>query len=135
MGITGAADTVIVLRRERNSDEGVLHITGRDVGEQAIAISHTNGAWVYKGEALAVAMTETQEEILGVMWAEGRPLKQKEIADLSGRKNQGFTKTLTRMVKNGLVSRDNNHRYTPVETLVKDPPKFAKQETAEEKVD
>lgn len=111
MGITGAADTVMVLRRDRNDDEGVLHITGRDVGEQAIALAFDRGTWKYKGEANTVRATETQNEILEMMKSENKPLRQREIAELTGRKNGGLTKTLVRMVKDGHIVR-NGYSYT-----------------------
>lgn len=116
MGVTGAADTVIVLRRSRSDDEGILQITGRDVGEQAIALAFDNGLWTYKGLASEVQATETQAEILEVMKAEGRPLRQKELADIIGRKNQGFTKTLLRLVEKKLIVR-KGYLYSLADTL------------------
>jgi hypothetical protein len=43
VGLTGAADTVITMRRMRMSDDGVLSITGRDVEEREMGIHFDPG--------------------------------------------------------------------------------------------
>ena len=35
-GLTGVADNVFVMRRERGHNEAVLHVTGRDIDEQQL---------------------------------------------------------------------------------------------------
>jgi hypothetical protein len=127
MGITGAADTVLVLKRTRNEDEATLNITGRDIGEQAIALKFENGLWTYKGQASEVFATETQQEVMEVMRAEGRPLRQRTLAELTGRKNGGFKKTLDRMVANGQITRDQKLFYHLVGTEENKPLKFEKK--------
>lgn len=124
MGITGAADTIIVIQRTRADDEAVMNITGRDVGDQSIAFSFGKGVWKYKGDARKIHATETQEEILEILRTENRPLRQKEIADLSGRKNGGLTKTLARMLKANLVVR-KGYFFSLPEEQSKEPLKFA----------
>lgn len=50
-GLTGAADTSIVLTRERNQPDAVLHLTGRDIEEQTLALrfAPATGAWTLLG--------------------------------------------------------------------------------------
>lgn len=45
-GITGAADTVMVLRRARNSSAAALHVTGRDIEERTLALDREGPLWV-----------------------------------------------------------------------------------------
>ena len=45
-GITGAADTIAVIARERHELEAVLAVTGRDVEEAQFAITFDQGRWV-----------------------------------------------------------------------------------------
>ena len=52
-GITGAADTVLVLRRSRGSADAVLHVTGRDVEEEDYALRFMAGAWELTGDPIA----------------------------------------------------------------------------------
>jgi RecA-family ATPase len=54
-GLAGAADTVIVLSRKRQSDEGLLQVTGRDVEETEYAIKMEAGDWQLEGATLAAA--------------------------------------------------------------------------------
>lgn len=45
-GITGAADTIAVLARERHELEAILAVTGRDVEEQQYALQFDDGRWI-----------------------------------------------------------------------------------------
>ena len=132
MGITGAADTIIVLRRDRNAEEGTIEVTGRDVGEQAIAVNFDEGNWIYKGEAHVVRATAVQEEILELMKEEDKPLRLSELARLAGRKAGGFKKTLDRMEKAGLIVR-KNLLYSVAEEKSQKPKKFAKDAKGKDK--
>jgi len=44
-GLTGAADTLWFLEKQRESREGTLHITGRDVAEQALSMMKSGPLW------------------------------------------------------------------------------------------
>ena len=61
-GLAGAADTVIVLSRDRQSTDGIVQITGRDIpeGEYALAMAGM-GTWVLDGDDLAEASRRAQE--------------------------------------------------------------------------
>ncbi len=45
-GLTGAADTIVVLDRARGQDDGRLKVTGRDVEEAEYALRMVGGAWM-----------------------------------------------------------------------------------------
>jgi hypothetical protein len=45
LGFTGAADTIMVLKRERGELDGSLFITGRDVDEREVALGFKNCVW------------------------------------------------------------------------------------------
>jgi hypothetical protein len=55
-GIAGAADTIVVLNRQRNESDGLLKITGRDVAENEYAVAITDGGWTLVGDSLNAAM-------------------------------------------------------------------------------
>jgi RecA-family ATPase len=44
-GLVGAADCIISLKRKRDSSDGQLLITGRDISDSHIDISFDNGLW------------------------------------------------------------------------------------------
>ena len=50
-GIAGAADTILILERSRNSNLGKLSITGRDVEEKSYDMEVDKFSWILKGES------------------------------------------------------------------------------------
>ena len=54
-GLAGAADTIIVLSRDRNTSEGKLSITGRDVEEAEYGLISDRGCWALEGADLSEA--------------------------------------------------------------------------------
>lgn len=55
-GLAGAADTVVVLVRKRQSTEGTLKVTGRDVPEDSYALTVADGkTWQLEGASLRAA--------------------------------------------------------------------------------
>lgn len=55
LGLAGAADGVLVLRRSRGSEEAVLHMTGRDIDEKELALT-------FNQETAVWSTTGTHEE-------------------------------------------------------------------------
>jgi hypothetical protein len=56
-GLAGAADTIILLERDRQSADGILHVTGRDVNEAEYSIISDGGRWELNGTSLEDAST------------------------------------------------------------------------------
>jgi hypothetical protein len=54
-GLAGAADTTIVVNRDRLSADGLIRVTGRDVREGQYAVTFAEGAWTLAGETLDAA--------------------------------------------------------------------------------
>lgn len=60
-GFTGAADSIVVIERDRGSDDALLHVTGRDVHEAMYLIRRSHFGWeladhdLEKARAAAVA--------------------------------------------------------------------------------
>lgn len=61
-GLTGAADTTLVLRRGRGDSSAVLHVTGRDVEESEYALTYDalTGTWSLDGNALSEAASRAE---------------------------------------------------------------------------
>lgn len=61
-GLAGSADTIVVLARKRQSNEGLLKVTGRDVPEGEYALLLTDGlAWQLDGANLAAAAARARQ--------------------------------------------------------------------------
>lgn len=104
-GLSGSADTNIVIMRDRNKTEGIMYITGRDVQEQELALSYTDGIWKIMGEATHVHATKVQQDLLCLLHEVGEPMTPTQIAQETGRSVGGLSKTLRRMVNEGLIEK------------------------------
>lgn len=60
LGLAGSADYVLVLRRQRNSNDANLQITGRDAPEGEYAFTIAGGTWTLAGDGLPAAAVEAQ---------------------------------------------------------------------------
>lgn len=55
-GLAGSADTILVLKRERNKRSAILHVTSRDAAEGEYALTiEPSGSWILDGADLAEA--------------------------------------------------------------------------------
>jgi len=65
-GLAGAADTILILSRERHDKDGLVMVTGRDVPEGEYAVTFTDsGGWMLDGPNLAdAAATATQRRAM-----------------------------------------------------------------------
>ena len=113
-GLTGAADSVWVLKRERGQREATLFVTGRDVAEQEIALrwGSTLFTLTILGDAAQHHLSRERQEILTVMREAGQRLAPKEVAGALN-KPYGTVKKLMWTMKNaGLLEVDEKGRYT-----------------------
>jgi RecA-family ATPase len=70
LGLTGAADSVLVLKRDRQAAEGTLSLTGRDIEERELLLSFTSiRLWTALGAAADVRMSQERREILEALRA------------------------------------------------------------------
>lgn len=114
MGISGTADTIVVLKRKRGEADGFLHVTGRDVAEQELALrfDKERGQWSCLGEAAAHRGTENTRKVLQALKAGGEVgLTPNEAADRT-RLNRGTVKsTLFRLAEKGDAVNVGKGRY------------------------
>ena len=123
-GITGAADTNFVLMRDHKNPDGKLHLTGRDIESQELAIAFYDGVWKVLGNAAPVHFSQLQQNILLAMHDAGTPLGPTELAKKIGRQAGGLTKTLRSMLANDLVEKIGKGKYQP---LPEKQPKFTRK--------
>lgn len=121
-GLTGAADTVLVIRRDNTggaSFRATLYGRGRDIPEIETAIEFDDETYRWKvlGEAWKVADTAERQEVLDVLRDAGRALRVKDIAEELGKTAANISKMLRAMLKAGLVMQPSYGCYTPVEVV------------------
>lgn len=98
-GITGCADTVMVLQRPAMSQDGTLWVTGRDTEEQEIAVQFSGDTcrWTAQGDAGAVRMSESRMRVLELLRDEGT-MTAAAVAKALDVEYDTAKKTLQRMV-------------------------------------
>jgi len=116
-GLTGAADTVLVLKKD-NGSAGTCRVfiygRGRDIAEiETIAeFNRDNGTWQLIGEAHEIARTYERQAILDELKSAAKPLTAQEIADLLGKPYGAVRRTLARMAKAGEIEKVGRGLFT-----------------------
>src|SRR5262249_40704469 len=111
-GLTGAADTLWVMQKPRGKDIATLHVTGRDVEEEELALQwdpHVGG-WLLKGPAEEHRLAESRRAALSVLHDTGRPMTPSEFAAAAGMNFSTAKTLLWRMARDGMASTEGG-RY------------------------
>jgi hypothetical protein len=130
-GLAGAADTIIVLSRDRQETAGLLKVTGRDVAEGEYAVRFKDGAvWELDGHDLAAAREKAQkvrattratagasDRLLDVVlyaYAHPEGVRRGDVAEDLDLDPKQATVYLSRAVAAGRLQRAGRGLYTPV---------------------
>lgn len=108
-GLAGAADTILVLRRERAHRDAVLFVTGRDVEEAEIGLRFDPGRlrWMLLGDELS----EERMAVVRVLRHAGHDLGVKEISLALGRSYESARVLCWRMGSAGQILVEGKARY------------------------
>ncbi|MGL4553964.1 MAG: AAA family ATPase [Gemmataceae bacterium] len=115
LGIAGCADTILVLKRDRQGQDLTLFMTGRDVDEQELGL-HADlgrGVWQLQGTAAAQRISREREEVLAQLRRRPEGLTRDELADALGKSPVGVRKLLWRMCEEGLLERAGRQYRVP----------------------
>ncbi|TEB08623.1 hypothetical protein Psch_02189 [Pelotomaculum schinkii] len=112
-GISGAADGILILKRERGASGASLYITGRDVEEQELALNfdQTIGTWAILGDAAEYRLSQERRDILEVLRKAKEAMSPKEIAEVVGRKGPNVRKTIEALLDEGLINKVGYGKY------------------------
>jgi len=111
-GLSGALDSMMVLRRDRSRADAVLHVTGRDLEDQELALTFEHGVWAARGPADEFRLSQDQQAILDLLRKSAEALSPTEIAERLGRNPANIKKTVYRMQDAGLVKKVERGLYT-----------------------
>jgi AAA domain len=116
-GLAGGADTICALKRSRGDMDGVLHITGRDVEENELALQFAPaaGSWSLIGLASEYGLSESRRKILAYLRLhEGA--KPAEIALGIGLARELVKQTVLRMADDQQLDSDGHgHYFVPLQ--------------------
>jgi hypothetical protein len=108
-GITGCADSVLILTKPRTETEGKLFVSGRDIEEKrgVLHFDRETGLWSWTGDETDVKVSQAREEILCALRAADKPLSISEITELceTKRSKGAVQKSLSRMFDEGQVDK------------------------------
>ena len=113
VGLTGAADTVAVLRRERMSSEASLFISGRDIEETDLALHFdpSSCSWTILGQAEEYRLSKERQDIVDALKSADGPLKLSEIAMVVEKKAPVVHKHLAGLIAAGFVEQPKYGYY------------------------
>jgi hypothetical protein len=123
-GLAGAADTIILITRDRNDSAGLLQVTGRDVDEGEYAVTFSGGLWSLDGAGLAEAasaarvrraaagLSDRSAEVLSYIEQQTEPARTHDVADALGIDNDTTGKYLRRLADAGRIRKTGRGLYT-----------------------
>jgi RecA-family ATPase len=113
LGLTGAADTVLVL--DRRSDTGMtLYGRGRDIEEieTAIEFGRQTCRWTVRGEASDIRRSDERGRIIKALDDADEPLSPSEVALVTGMSKLNVRQLLFKMTKAGEVEKAGRGKYS-----------------------
>ena len=110
LGQTGAADSTLVLKRERGRREATLFLTGRDVEEQELAIrwDAVTAGWTLVGDTL----TEERQAVIEVLRRMDQPVELGDLAKYLGHDYPAVKTLANRMANDGQIARAGRGLYS-----------------------
>lgn len=103
-GITGAPDTLWILKRDRGQQDAVLHVTGRDIDEQELALQFDAqmGLWTVIGDADEFKKSEERTDVRTLLRSQPG-LSAKDISLALGKSYDATRRLLWKMSRDGDV--------------------------------
>jgi biotin operon repressor len=132
-GLTGAADGVLVLKKDGGTQQPILYGRGRDLEEfeSALQFEGETGTWSVLGAAWQVADTKERREIQEVLGRSVDPMSPTEIGERLGKSRQNISKMLAKMLDEGQVEKASTGRYVLVSPVSPFAPFTETRETRE----
>lgn len=127
-GLAGAADSILLIRRDRQSESSTLHVTSRDAKEGEYLLTLTNGTWQLDGSSLRDAaeaasnrvategVGDDMAELVKVVSKYPEGLKPKDVATLLHWEDSKTRLYLRRACESGRIANPKRGVYTGVTT-------------------
>lgn len=125
VGLTGACDGVLVMRRERGQHDATLMVTGRDVDEKSLALSFAKDRclWQLMGDAEDYRLSKERAQVLAQFDSDEVELSPKQVADRTGMSYAAVRKLMPKMAEDGqLVTTERGHYRRPSQSEPKEEP-------------
>src|SRR5262249_6691183 len=112
LGLTGAPDTVLVLKRDSGGNV-VLHGRGRDLIEieKAMTFDREACTWRLAGDAAAGRRSSEGGAVLAAIEESREPIGPNDIAAITGMRAGNVRRLLAKLVKEGVIEKTTYGRY------------------------
>ncbi len=113
-GLSGGADGILVLKRDRGRADAYLHVTGREIEEEAeLALTWDSNlaSWTLAGDAEEYRLSAQRHAILEVLQNAGGEMSPKDIAEATDKTHGSVKVLLGEMVRAGQVSNPSHGKY------------------------
>ena len=117
LGLTGAADTILIMKRQAGAV--TLYVRGRDIEESEMAMQFDKSScrWSILGTAAEVHRSAERKRVLAVLKEAGSPLQVKDIQSRAELRNRNAADMLLgKMARDGEIVRADKGRYALSET-------------------
>ena len=116
LGLTGAADSTMILERITGQADAVLHVTGRDVESKEFALSFQPDilSWQLLGEATKVKASENHQAVFDCILESEKPISPKEIEQRTGISYKNVTRALKALQRDGSIQKQDRGMYIPL---------------------
>jgi hypothetical protein len=114
-GLSGGADGVLVLKRDRGRADAYLHVTGREIEEEAELALRWDAelaSWTLVGDAEEYRISKERQDIVRVLEEAGEPMTPKEVAELLGKSVNAVKYLMWKMSKDGQLATAGKGRYS-----------------------
>jgi hypothetical protein len=115
-GLSGVADSTILLRRGRGSRQAELLTTGRDITEQELILTldFDCGGWTIEGSKTDIQESELRQSMIDCLKENGPHTPAQVTRGINAESEKARTPstiktTLARMVEAGILQRDNGN--------------------------
>ena len=143
-GLSGGADGIMVLKRDRGKADAYLHVTGREVEEEAelaLRWDANLASWTLAGDAEEYRLSQERRSVLKTLGAAEGGMSPKDIAEALDKSVGSVKVLLGEMVKAGQVSNpaygkyglSANAPYSPYSANSRDSEKYKSRESKESK--
>ncbi|MBA7526676.1 DNA primase [subsurface metagenome] len=108
-GLTGAADGILALERITGRADAILHITGRDIESESLALKFHPDllSWELLGKADEVKATTTRQLIYDTIKDVEIPIKPKELMEITDLPRRTIQDNLQKLVADGSIEKAN----------------------------
>jgi len=115
-GLSGGADGVLVLKRDRGRADAYLHVTGREIEEEAELAMRWDAdlaSWTLVGDAEEYKISQERQEIVRVLNEAEEPMTPTEVAELLSKSVNAVKYLMWKMSKDGQLATTGKGRYSP----------------------